>query len=320
MHGDCAVGNKRTPIRTGGAGLVTKKSDGRRCMVGSNAPQAAISARSPSLRQFLNPWHSAGNLWRHRDLIRQFTRREIEGRYRGSFLGLFWSFINPLILLLIYTFVFGVVFKARWPNARTDNLGEFAITLFCGMTAFNIFGEAIGKAPTLVVGVPNYVKKVVFPLEVLPVSTLGAALFHAGVSLVILVGANLLVGGGLPWTLVLLPLVLLPLLFLSLGLTWFLASLGVFIRDISYTIALVVQVLFFLTPILYAVENIPEPYRSLIELNPLTPIIENVRRVVLWGQPPSWLGIGLWSCATGAVMLLGYAWFMKTKKAFADVI
>jgi lipopolysaccharide transport system permease protein len=279
-----------------------------------------ITARSERVLRYLNPIAMAHNLWRHRDLIRQFTRREVEGRYKGSFLGLFWSFVNPLVLLLIYTFVFGVVFKARWPNARTDNLGEFAITLFCGLITFTVFSECVGRAPALVVGVPNYVKKVVFPLEILPVSTLGAALFHAGVSLAILLAANLLMSGTLPWTLVFVPLVALPLICLSLGLTWFLSSLGVFIRDIGYTVALIVQALFFLTPIFYAVENIPEPYRTIIGLNPLTPIVESARRVILWGLPPLWDSLAIALVADGAIMLLGYAWFMKTKKAFADVI
>lgn len=279
-----------------------------------------ITARSESVLHFLNPIKMARNLWHHRDLIRQFTRREIEGRYRGSFLGLFWSFVNPLVMLAIYTFVFGIVFQARWSTTDTGGLSEFALILFCGLTAFNVFGECIGRAAILIVGVPNYVKKVVFPLEILPISVLGAALFHGLISLTILLVANLLITGTFQWTLILLPVVVLPLLFLSLGLMWFLASLGVFIRDIGYTVALVVQVLFFLTPIFYKLENIPEPLQTFIRFNPLASIVENVRRVVLWGRMPSWFGFALWLMLTGAVMILGYAWFMKTKKAFADVI
>jgi lipopolysaccharide transport system permease protein len=279
-----------------------------------------ITARPLGIVHLLNPLALARNLWRHRDLIRQFTRREIEGRYRGSFLGIFWSFINPLVLLLIYTFVFGVVFQARWPQARSDSLAEFAIVLFCGMVAFNVFGECATRAPGLIIGVPNYVKKVVFPLETLAVSALGAALFHGLVGLVILLVANLLVNGTLHWTLVLLPLVLLPLVLLSLGVSWLLASLGVFIRDIGQAIGLLVQVLFFLTPIFYAFESIPAPLQPLIRLNPLASVVENCRRVVLWGMLPSWPRLGLWILATSAVAVLGYAWFMKTKKGFADVI
>jgi lipopolysaccharide transport system permease protein len=279
-----------------------------------------ITARSDSVLRHLSPIAMARNLWRHRNLIGQFTRREIEGRYKGSFLGLFWSFVNPLLLLLIYTFVFGVVFSAKWPNAQTDNLSEFAVTLFCGLIAYTIFSECVGSAPSLIIQVPNYVKKVVFPLEILPVSALGAALFHAAVGLAILLVFNLAIGGGLAWTLVLLPLAIAPLILLSLGLSWFLSSLGVFIRDIGYTVTLLVQVLFFLTPIFYAIEMIPEPYRAVISLNPLAPVVENVRRVVLWGLLPEWGGLALSIGFACLVMLFGYAWFMKTKKAFADVI
>jgi len=279
-----------------------------------------ITARSESVLDYLNPVKMARNLWHHRELLRQFTRREIEGRYKGSFLGLFWSFINPLVLLLIYTFIFGIVFKARWPNAKTGSLSEFAVTLFCGLTAFTIFSECIGRAPSLIIGVPSYVKKVVFPLEILPVSLLGSAIFHGLISLGILLVANLLIIGSFQWTIVLLPLVALPLIFLSLGFGWFLASLGIFIRDVGYTVALIVQVLFLMTPIFYPIENIPGSLQPIIRLNPLSSITENFRRVILWGQMPSWIGLSLWLLVTGTIMILGYAWFMKTKKAFADVL
>ena len=289
-------------------------------MVQPGPSQTIISAQSPGLWQYLNPLHIARNLWSHRNLIRQFIRREIEGRYRGSFLGLFWSFVTPLVLLLIYTFVFGVVFKARWPTSRSASLGEFAVILFCGLTTFTIFSETINRASTLIISVPNYVKKVVFPLEILPASVLGAALFHGTISLAILLVANGIINRTLHWTLVLLPLVLLPLIFLSLGLSWFLASLGVFIRDINYIVTLVIQVLFYASAIMYPLDRIGQPYQTVLRLNPLTSAIENVRRVVLWGILPSWTGLLMWLLATGTLMVLGYAWFMKTKKGFADVI
>lgn len=279
-----------------------------------------ITSQPDSLLRHLNPLALALNLWRQRDLIRQFTWREIEGRYRGSNLGLLWSFVNPLALLLIYTFVFGVVFRSRWPNGGNGSLIEFALVLFSGMIAFNIFSECVARAPQLVISVPNYVKKVVFPLEILPVSALGAALFHGGVSLSILLLANLIVSGRLPWTLVLLPLVLLPLVLLSLGLGWFLSSLGVFIRDIGHSVGLVLQVLFFMTPIFYPIEAVPALLQPLIWLNPLTGIVENWRRVVLWGQLPSWSSLLLALVLNAVILILGYTWFMKTKKAFADVI
>lgn len=268
----------------------------------------------------LNPAAMLRNLWRHRELIAQFTRREVEGRYRGSFLGIIWSFLTPLVMLLIYTFVFGVIFQARWSQARGASLNEFAVILFAGLITFTIFSECVTRAPGLVVAVPNYVKKVVFPLEILPVSVLGAALFHAGVSAIILLAAHLLSGGALHATLALLPLVLLPLLLLTLGLSWILASLGVFIRDIGNLTALLVQILFFLTPIFYTAEAVPEPYRSLLLLNPLGGVIGDVRRVALWGEPPAWGGLALSLPLSLIVAIVGYAWFMQTKKAFADVL
>lgn len=279
-----------------------------------------VSAQSGGGLRYLNPLAMARNLWRHRELVLQFARREVEGRYRGSFLGILWSFITPLVMLLIYTFVFGVIFQARWPQAQTTSLNEFAVIIFAGLTTFTIFAETVNRAPGLIVSVPNYVKKVVFPLEILPLSSLGAALFHAGVSFLVLVAAHLLIGGALHWTLLLLPIVIMPLLLLSLGVSWFLASLGVFVRDLGNVTGLVVQILFFLTPIFYAVESVPEPYRQVLLLNPVTPVVNNVRALVLWGEMPAWDGVGLSLVLTSVVAAAGYAWFVQTKKAFADVL
>lgn len=280
----------------------------------------ASRQRGHATAALLNPLAMARGLWRQRSIILQFTRREIEGRYRGSYLGILWSLAQPLFMLSVYTIVFGVVFKSRWPQAQTDSLAEFALIVFCGLVAFGLFSECVGRAPTLVTSVPNYVKKVVFPLEVLPVTALGAALFHLGVSLVVLLAAQLVLLGSLPWTAILVPLVTLPAIFLCLGAMWFLASLGVFVRDIGQAIGLLVTALFFFTPIFYSIEVIPEPLRTFILYNPMAPVVENYRRVLLWGALPSWPGLVLWTLATLIWMLLGYAWFMKTKKAFADVL
>src|SRR5262245_1542817 len=278
------------------------------------------TARSGSVINNLNPNALVRNLWQQRILTRQLIQREIEGRYKGLFLGLIWSFVHPLVLLLIYTFVFRIVFRARWPNAKTDNLSEFALVIFCGLTAFQIFSECVSRAPGIIVNVPNYVKQVVFPLEILPLSVLGSALFHGSISLSILLIANLLLSGTIQWTITLLPLVMIPLVFLSLGLTWFLSSLGVFVRDINYMVTLALQVMFYVTPVFYPLEAIPEPFRTIIRLNPLASIVENFRRIILWGQTPHWSELAIWSVVTGGAMVLGYAWFMKTKKGFADVI
>jgi lipopolysaccharide transport system permease protein len=279
-----------------------------------------ITASPDAVARHLNPAALVRNLWHHRGLIAQFTRREIEGRYKSSVLGFGWSFVTPLVLLLIYTFVFGVVFRTRWPGTKTTSLSEFGLVLFAGLIAFNIFSECLLRASALIVSVPNYVKRVVFPLEVLAVSVLGSALFHALVSLSVLFSAQLVLTGRLETTLVWLPLVALPLIFLSLGLTWFLASLGVFVRDLPYAITLLVQILFFVTPIFYPLEQVPDSFRSVIGFNPLTSVVENFRRIIFLGAVPAWIELALWLVATAAAMVLGYAWFMKTKKAFADVV
>ena len=280
-----------------------------------------ITSRSESVLHYLNPIAMVQNLWRHRDLIRQFTRREIEGRYKGSFLGLFWSFINPLALLLIYTFVFGIVLKSRWPQARTENIAEFAVILLCGLITFNIFGDTVNRAPTNIVEVPNYVKKVIFPLEVLPISILGSSLFHALIGLFILLSVNLIVSGGsASWTLILLPIIWLPLILLTLGITWFLASLGVFVRDIRYTIAILTQAMFFLTPVFYSIDSVPKEFKLILNINPLAPIIEMTRGVLLWQKIPDFWLVAQLIVIAFIWMIFGYAWFMRTKKAFADVL
>jgi lipopolysaccharide transport system permease protein len=292
----------------------------------SGAAQSALrrttvirSTASVPFGRYLNPVTFVGHLWQHRSLIWQFTRREVEGRYRSSALGIVWSFVNPLALLLVYTFVFGVVFKQRWAG-RTDDLTQFGLLLFAGMAAYGIFSDCVSRAPSLIVANPNYVKRVVFPLELLPPSVLGAALFHAAISLAVLLLVDLVLGGMPRWQWLMIPVLVLPAIMLSLGLLWFLSSLGVFIRDLGYATALVVQILFFLTPIFYPVELIPEPFRLVVRLNPLASVVTAVRAAIFPGLPTAWLDLGLAGLVGLMVMLFGYAWFMRTRRAFGDVI
>lgn len=279
-----------------------------------------ISAQQDNFRHYANPFKMFANLWQYRELIGQFTKRNVFARYKGSYLGLIWSFITPLAILLVYTFVFSVVFRARWEGAVTDSHAEFALALFAGLIAFNIFSESSLAAPTLIVNNPNYVKRVVFPLEILPVSTLAAAVIHSFFSLVILLTGILIVLGTVPWTLIFLPLIYLPLLFLCLGLSWFLSSLGVFIRDVGHLLGVIVQMLFFLTPIFYPISAVPPSFRIFIYINPLSFIVNHFRRVTLFGQQPDWGEYLLITIAAFGMSLLGYVWFMKSKKTFADVV
>lgn len=253
-------------------------------------------------------------------LIWQLTKREVIGRYKGSFLGLAWSFLNPLLMLVVYTFVFAVVFKARWGTSASESKAEFALSLFCGLIAFNLFAENATRAPGLILANANYVKKVVFPLEILPLSILGASLAHCLIGIVILLAGVALFQEYLPWTIVFLPFVMMPLLFLAVGLSWFFASLGVFLRDLQHLTPVAVQLLMFLSPVFYPITALPEPYRKWMLLNPLSVILENFRRVLIWNLPPDWHWLAFQTIAMAIFAWLGYAWFQKTRKAFADVI
>lgn len=260
------------------------------------------------------------SLWRNRGLIGQLARREVVGRYRGSFLGLAWSFFNPILMLTVYTFVFSVVFRARWGVDGDESRTQFAVVLFVGMIVHGLFAEVANRAPSLILGNVNFVKKVVFPLEVLPAITMGAALFHTLISLCVLLVALLLLQGGIPWTAVFLPVVILPLVVLTLGVAWALASLGVYIRDVGQTIGIITVVMLFLAPVFYPISALPEAYRPWLLLNPLTFIIEELRAILIWGRGPHWIGMGLYSIVALATGWLGYAWFQKTRKGFADVL
>lgn len=274
-----------------------------------------------SARRFpAHPAEMAATLLRHRQLVWQLAKREVVGRYRGSMLGLFWSLVHPLLMLGVYTFVFGFVFPSKWGGAQPSSAVEFALILFAGLIVFGVFSECMNRAPGLVLANPNYVKKVVFPLEILPWVALASAMFHALVSLAVLLALLVVVQGFVPWTALLLPLVLLPLFFLCLGLMWFLASWGVYIRDVGQVVGVVTSALLFLSPLFFPSSALPEHLRKLIRLNPLSFPIEQARDVMLWGHAPHWSWLAFYGVACFLVMWLGFAWFQKTRRGFADVI
>lgn len=265
------------------------------------------------------PREMAASPWRNRNLISTSVKREVLGRYRGSVMGLLWSFLNPLFMLGVYTIVFSVIFKARW-NVGSDSKTEFALVLFAGLMVFTLFSECINRAPGLIVGNPNYVKKVVFPLEILPWVTLGASLFHAAVSLIVWLLAYVIFFGVPHATALYLPLILAPLILFIMGLSWALASLSVFLRDVSQFIGIMTTTLMFLSPIFYPATALPENYRSMLYLNPLAPIIEQTRDVLFWGKAPDFSMLGIYLVATAFIAWVGFAWFQKTRKGFADVL
>lgn len=263
--------------------------------------------------------HLVSSLWRHRFLIWQMTKREVIGRYRGSVMGLMWSFLNPVLMLAVYTFVFTVVFNARW-GTESNSKGEFAIILFAGMIVHGLFAECANRAPGLILNNVNYVKKVVFPLEILPWVTLGSALFHASISFAVLLIFYAVIHSSLNWTIIFLPALLVPFALLTMGVAWFLASVGVFVRDVGQTIGIVTTIMLFLSPVFYPISVLPEHLRPVLFLNPLTFMIEQIRSVLIWGNMPDWIGLAVYSLCSVVVAWAGFFSFQTMRKGFADVL
>jgi lipopolysaccharide transport system permease protein len=262
------------------------------------------------------------SFFHNRTLIARMTKREVAARYRGSIIGLAWSFVNPVLLLLVYSFVFGVVFKSRWGETRVGTVddGGFAIMIFAGMVVHGLFSECFIRSPILITGNANFVKRVVFPLEVLSWVAIGSAAFHAGISLLVLVAGQLVLTGHIPLTAVFVPLVYLPLMILTLGLSWFFAASGVYFRDLSQVSGFISTVLLFLSPVFYPLSSIPADYRWAFYLNPLTFVIESSRELLIFGQFPSVLHWCLYCLVSLVIAWLGFAWFQKTRSGFSDVL
>lgn len=256
-------------------------------------------------------------IWQQRHLIFQLVSHELKARYYTSFLGVLWALIVPLSTLAIYTFVFSVVLPSVWQN---DGSVPYAFILFAALIPFTLFSDVINRSPTLILGYPNYVKKVVFPLHILPVVALGSALVDSLVSVALLLVGVLFFSHGILWTVIFLPLAYLPLFLITLGLAWFLASLGVYIRDVGPAINIITRLLFFLTPIVYPWERIPQKYLWIMKMNPLFAVVDSFRNVLLWGRPLAWDEWAVWVVVGFAVAILGYIWFAKTRAGFADVI
>jgi len=256
------------------------------------------------------------NLW---NIIYQFTKREAIAKYKGSYLGFAWTFITPLIMLIVYTFVFGQIFQSKW-QVNSSNPMEFSLILFCGLTVYNIFSETISRAPQLIITNVNYVKKVVFPLEIFPFVSLGSALVNGTVNFILLLIFQLLITGKLYWTLVLFPIVLLPLLIMIIGISWFLSSLGVFLRDIGYVITISIQALMLLSPIFYPSTSVPDQFQWFFQINPIAYFVEAARAVVLFGEIPQIITYLKFLLSAILISFLGYWWFRRTKSGFSDVL
>lgn len=284
------------------------------------------SSAAEPLSTHLSPLRLADTLWTHRDLIRQFVAREILERHKGAYLGVAWNILSPLLQLGVYTLVFGFILKGHWERTFIDPRIDYTILFMVGHTLFHYFAECANRAPALVANRPNLVRKVVFPTEILPVTVVLSGLVYVGIMvgllLLIVAGASLWFGTGpvFVWTTIYLPLILLPLIMLTLGVAWTLASLGAFVRDLRQIVPVLTMLAMFSTPIFYAPDRIPENLRLVVHLNPLAIIVENGRRVMIWGEAPEWIPLALLTVFAYLVMQFGYAFYMKSKRGLADVL
>lgn len=258
-------------------------------------------------------------LRQHSALLKRLAWREVLIRYRGSWLGLAWTVLNPLLMLAIYSFVFGVVFTPRLTSSTAAGRLDFALSLFAGLIVFNFFAEVLTRAPGLITANPNYVKKVVFPLALLPAAAVVAALFHAGISSLILVAALAVTGSLSPWAGAL-PLAWLPFVLFVLGLSWAFAALGVYLRDIGQIVGMATTALLFLSPVFYPVAALPAALQPWVYCNPLTLPIETTRALLMGGQLPSAGALLTYTLAAAATVATGFAVFEKLKRGFTDVL
>lgn len=274
--------------------------------------------------QYLNPFLFIHNLWFHRELLSRFILWEVEEKYRGSVLGLLWAFIVPLLRLFVYTIVFSILLRGRGLVWGVDSDIDAGKMIFAGVVMFSVFAESISQAPRLMWINRNYVKNVVFPLDILPLSVTGSAVLHSFIGLTILLLVEYVTSGKLLSTIVYLPLVYIPIVPLTAGITWLLAALGVFNRDINNLMQALIQLIFFLTAIVYPLERlvavIPSQFEWLLRLNLLSTIVDDVRRVMFKGQSPDWYWFGITLCGSLLVMLIGNAVFQSLKRDFADLV
>jgi homopolymeric O-antigen transport system permease protein len=263
-------------------------------------------------------WRPLWQLPGRADLILSLTKRELAARYRGSILGIIWAVLTPVVMIAIFTLIFSGIFKAKF--GANSSQWDYALYLFCGLLPWNAFQESLQLSSNTIVAHANLVKRVVFPLETLPVSICLAALANQLFGTIVLIVAAIILGGGVHATILYLPLVLLPQLIFTCGLSWLVASLGVFIRDIVQGIALVLMAWMYLTPIIYPESLVPAAYRMAVNLNPFTPLVRNYRRFLLEGAPPDWTGLAYFTAFALLSFIVGYWWFARTRKNFADVI
>jgi lipopolysaccharide transport system permease protein len=263
-------------------------------------------------------WRPLWELPQRWDLIVQLARRELAARYKGSAGGILWAVLTPLVMIAIFTFVFAKIFGARF-GAR-GSAWEFALYLFCGLLPWTAFSESVQTSTQTIVSHANLVKRVVFPLELLPVSHVIASFMSQMFGTVALLIAVLIIQGRLHLSILWLPVVAVPQIVATLGAAWLVASLGVYIRDMVQAMSLILMAWLYLTPIIYPESVVPERYGWLLNLNPFTPLVRSYRQIMLEGRAPDWQGLAYFTAFALASFIFGYWWFARTRRGFADVI
>ncbi|RVU30318.1 ABC transporter permease [Neptunomonas marina] len=268
------------------------------------------------MQRFLKPFSSA---WGFRRLIYSMAEREVLGRYKGSWLGLFWSLVTPILLLVVYMFVFGFIFKARWPQSNGVDEG-FASLLFCGIIVYLMFSEILGRSPRLIVDNVNYVKRVVFPVDVLGWVAIGNSLFHFFISTVVLLAFVLFSGKGVGLSILMFPVLTLMFVLFLAGISWLVSALGVYIRDVTYVVGFLTTALTFLSPVFYPKSIVPEKFALVMDINPLTFYIENYRKVLVLNEFPDPTSFAIAAVVALGTFFLGYGFFQRVRRGFADVL
>ncbi len=282
---------------------------------------SAIQASVSVGRARAEAWFPMLAIMRRRTAFWQFLVRAIARRYRASALGLLWMLIVPLFTLGVYTFVFGVVMQSRWSTgAAASGTTGYSLHLFAGLAIFWLMADVLAESPSAIVQHANLVKKAVFPLEIIPITVVGGALFQTLINTGILLAATLFVVGHVPATALLYPLILLPFVLLLCGFAWFLSALGVYVRDVTHGIGLLMTVLLFISPVFYSTDRVPPSLQPLLFLNPITFIVVESRRVLLDGELPHWAGLAIYFSIACIVIAFGYFVFRKARRNFADVV
>lgn len=258
-------------------------------------------------------------IWTNRHLMGQLWKRDFLMRYKNGLLGVAWAVLNPLMMLVLYSFVFVIVFKMRWGSGPNSE-GNFVVLLFTGLVVHGFFSEFVTRAPTIITGSVSYVKKVVFPLELLPLVPLLSALINLAVGMILVTLLLLYLQTSVPATILLLPVIIAPYALMMLGISYFLAATGVYVRDLAQVVGMVSTVALFSSPVLFPLENVPEGYRKYLYANPLTLIVEQLRGVSIVGSMPDWFGMFIYTLVAVVVFLIGFSWFQATRKGFADVL